>query len=411
MILSLRAALKFHRGSNKNFLVSLMSLISVFSIAIGITIFIIALSVMHGFKYELSKRILAIVPHGEIKPINTSFVDWKKTLMHIRQIPNVISASPYVSFSGVIKFHNKWHLIYVRSIDLENNLHEEELLRFLDSDNWKYFCENKEQILLGKGVSDALNIKVGDWVTILIASNNNLQDKILSSKEICLQVSGIFNLNSQLDHNFAIVSLFNAQHYNDKISEIEGISIRVRDVFSIDKVISTIKTTLTDHINVLSWMDIYGYIYQDIQMVRIIIYLSMVLIMGIFCFNVVATLILSIKDKSYDIAILRSLGARNVLIRYVFFWYGLIIYIISSILGMGFGIVIALNLTNLSMRYNNLFKKDIFSEGVYFVNFLPSRLSIWDILLVLGTTLLLGILISWYLSLKTKDLNLSQILK
>lgn len=411
MILPLRIALKFHRGSSGNILVSFMSLVSIFSIAIGIAASIISLSVMHGFKYELSKRILAIIPHGEIKPVNVSFLDWKETLICVRKIPDVISASPYISFSGIIKFHNKWHLIYLRSIDLQNNLCEGELFRFLDSKNWKYFCEHTEQILLGRGVSDALNIKIGDWITILIASHNHIKDKILSYNEVCLQVSGIFDLNSQLDKNLAVISLLNAQLYNNKISEIEGISIRVRDVFNIDKVISKIKDTLKDHVYVSSWKDNYGYIYQDIQMIRIIIYLSMILIMGIFCFNIVTTLILSIKDKSYDIAILRALGAKNVLIQYIFFWYGFIIYVISNILGMSVGIVIALNLKNLSIKYNNLLKKNIFAEGVYFVDFLPSKLNIWDIFLISGITVFLGILMSWYLSLKTKDFYLSRILK
>lgn len=413
MILSLRIALKFHRGSsNNNVLISLISWISIFSIAIGIAVSVIALSVVHGFKYELSHRILAIVPHGEIKSTNVSFTDWEKILARIRKIPNIISASPYVDFSGIIQFHNKWHLIYVRSIDLKNSMYENELLHFLESNSWKFFCENKEQILLGKGVADALDVKIGDWINILIAPDSYLKNKILSSKKIYLQVSGIFNLNSQLDRNFAIISLLDAQRYTNKISDIEGISIRVSDVFNINKVISRIKKILAkDYFHISSWIDTYGYIYRDIQMVRIMIYLSMVLIMGIFCFSVIAILIISIKDKNYDIAILRMLGAQSILVQYVFFWYGLIIYIISSMLGIGLGVIVALNLTNLSMKCNNLLNINIFSEGVYFINFLPSRLNMWDIFLVLGLIFLLGFLISWYASLRTKNDNLFKILK
>lgn len=415
IILSIRIALRFHLGAfNDNILISLMSLISIISISVGIAISIIALSVIHGFQYELNKRILTVIPHGEIRPVNKSFINWKATLTHIRKLPHVISATPYINFSGIIQFHNKWHLVYVRSIDLENNMQENELLHFLGKEHWGNFCANKKQILLGKGISDILAIKVGDWITMMIPCCNDCSEKnkILSSNKIRLQVSGIFNLNSQLDRNLAIISLSNAQHYNKKNLNIEGISIRVNNIFNIDKIIFNIKKILIEeHVYISSWMDTYGYIYRDIQIVRIIIYLSTIFVMGIFCFNVIATLILFIKDKNYDVIILRVLGAKNILIQYIFFWYGLIIYIISSFIGGGLGIIGALNLTKLITVCKNFWKKDIFLEEVYFIDFLPSKLNFWDMFLILGLILLFGILVSWYFSLKVKDINFSQILK
>lgn len=414
MILSLKIALKFHKGSSNNILISLMSVISVLSIAIGIAVSIIALSVVHGFKYELSKRILVVIPHGEIKPIDKSFIDWKRTLICIKKIPNVIHASPYVHCSGIVQFCDKWHLIYIKSIDIvENSMEQNELYHFVINEDWKRFYENENQILLGKGVSDSLNIKVGDWVTILITSNDvGTTKKMFSFKRIYMQVAGIINLHSQLDRNLAVMSLLNIQRYsNNKISDITGISIRVNDVFNIKKVISKIRNMITDRVEISSWMDEYGYVYRDIQMMRIIIYLSMILIMGIFCFNVVATSILMIKNKIYDVAILRVLGARINLIKYVFFWHGLIMYIISSIIGVIVGVVVALNITNLSMKYSNFLKKNIFLEGVYFIDFLPSKLNVWDIFIMLSITLFLGTLVSWCISSNTKNVNLFRMLK
>ncbi|WP_331828181.1 ABC transporter permease [Candidatus Blochmannia sp. SNP] len=413
MILSLQIALKFHRGSNNNILISLVSLIAIISITIGIAISIIALSVINGFKYELSHRFLAVVPHVEIEPVGASFIDWLTVLKRIRQMPEIICANPYINFSGVIEFNNKWHVVYVRSVDLTKKIDENTLLYFIEKDfSWKYFYENTGQIILGKGISDSLGTKVGDWITILIAHNFRMDNKLLSSKRIRLQVAGILNLNSQLDSNIAVMSLLDIQHLYHKTSDITGIAIKINDIFSADNIARKIEKIMLNHqVYVRSWMDTYGYIYRDIQMVRVIVYLSTILIMSISCFNVIATLVLSIKDKNYDIALIYALGGQNILIRRVFFWYGLIIYIISGVVGTGLGVFTSVNLTNLITICNDLLGNKILSKGIYFINFLPVKLNGWDVLSVLGITLLLGVVTSWYAVLKTKKVDLSKILK
>ncbi|URJ29996.1 ABC transporter permease [Blochmannia endosymbiont of Camponotus sp.] len=412
MILSLQIALKFHLGSNNNVLISLVSLIAIISITIGVAISIIALSTINGFKYELNHRILAIVPHVEIEPVNTSFIDWSTVSKRIRQIPEIICINPYINFSGVIEFNNKWHVVYVRSINLTKNVDENTLSYFIEKDfSWKYFCENTEQIILGKGISDTLGIKVGDWITILIAHNFRMDNKLLSSKKVRLQVAGILNLNSQLDYNIAIMSLLDAQHLYHKTSDITGIAIKINDIFSANRIVCKIEKILNHQVYVRSWMDTYGYIYRDIQMVRVIVYLSMILIMSISCFNVIATLILSIKDKNYDIALIYALGGQNILIRRIFFWYGLIIYIISGVVGTGLGVFTSFKLTSLITICNDLIGNKIFSKGIYFINFLPVKINGWDILSVLGITLLLGVVTSWYTVLKTKKVDLYKMLK
>ncbi|URJ23425.1 FtsX-like permease family protein [Blochmannia endosymbiont of Camponotus sp. C-003] len=411
MMLSFQIALKFYRGSSSNILLSSMSLISVISITIGIIISIIALSTMNGFEYELNNRILAVIPHGEIEPIIAPFIDWKTALRCIRQIPDIIHATPYINFYGVVEFNNKWNVVYIRSIDLKQNLYDSTLLNFIEKDSWKYFCENIGQIIVGKGISESLGIKAGDWVTVLTTNDFRSNNKLLSSKKIRLQVAGILSLNSQLDYNIAIMSLSDIQHYYDKTSDVSGIAIKINNIFSVNRILYKIKSMLNHQVYVCSWMETYGYIYKDIQMVRIIIYLSMILIIGISCFNVIAALILSIKDKNYDIAIMRALGAKSILIQRVFFLYGLIIYTISGIVGTGVGVFITFNLTNFITTFNGLLGNKILSEGAYFVNFLPVKLSEWDILLILSITLLLGSLTSWYAASKTRRVNLSKILK
>lgn len=414
-MLALEIAFKFHRSCGKNIFISLVSLISIIGITIGFAVTITALSVINGFENELDKRILSIIPHIEIIPINTPFSDWKIVLEKIQHIPNITHVNPYINFPGIIELNNKWHVLQIKSTNLieycTTNHCDHKLTNFIEEKSWKYFCKRKNQIILGKGISNALNIKTGDWITILFVQNSTTSNKLLTPKKIKVQVSGILNLRSQLDENLAILSLSNAQAYCNNRSDIDGIEIMIQDVFYVDRIVKKIKQELHTNVCIRSWIDIYGYIYQDIQIVRLIIYLSVTLIIGISCFNVIAMLMLSIKNKCYDIAVLKAIGASNYFIQCIFIWYGLIIYVVSSILGSGLGMFIVINLKKIDIISIEFFGRKIFPKGIYFIDFIPVYFNKWHFFYVLSTVLLLGLLVSWFISFKTKNIHLAQILK
>lgn len=412
MILSLRIAYKFHKSFKKNKLISLVSFIAILSITVGIVVSIVSLSIINGFQYELKKRVLSVIPHGEIISINVPFTNWKKMLIYIKQIPGIIYAEPYINIAGVIEYHNKCNLIHMRSVNLANpiNVSINGIINFIDVDSWNFFCTHEDQIILGKGVSDSLNIKTRDWVTIIFSNSFKSENKFLF-KKICMQVSGIIDLNSQLDENIAIISLSNAHNYSGNRLDVDGISIYVDNVFCINKIIEKINHKFQKNVKVCSWTDLYGYIYRDIQIVRVIIYVAVFLIIGMSCFNIIAVLILSIKNKYKDISVLKILGARNILIQYIFLWYNFIIYCVSSILGSGLGILISSILTNVDMKSFSIFGNKILPKGMYFIDFVPIYLNKSDVYLILIVVFLMGTLISWYLSLRIKKINLAQILK
>ncbi|ADV33790.1 lipoprotein-releasing system transmembrane protein lolE [Candidatus Blochmanniella vafra str. BVAF] len=414
MFLSLRIALRFYQGGKRNILASLISLVSVIVIGVGIAVSIIIFSIINGFEYELSKRILSIVPHGEITTVNNiPLINWKEILTYVIKIPQVINASPYIHFSSIIKFHNKWHLVYIKSVNLLNNvnIYDHVLTNFIEKDSWKRFCENKNQIILGEGVSIALNIKEGDWITVFLVNNFNLDNRLALTKQVSLQVSGILKLHSYLDNSLAIISLLDAQNYYNNRLGVDGIEFSVNNVFHIKKIIKNMKFMINKNIKISSWIDMYGYIYHDIQIVRIIIYLSVILIIGVSCFSVITVLILLTKHKNYDIAVLRAIGAQAILIQRIFLWYGFLIYCVSSVIGVGLGVLVSLILKNFGARYINLFKINFDAKSVYFIDFLPVQVHILDIYLLLIVVLLLGFLISWYGSLKVRKINLFRILR
>lgn len=415
MFLPFKIALKFHYSYKKNTLISLVSLVSIIGISIGIIITIVALSIINGFEYELDKRILSVIPHGRIISTTDSFTNWNTVINKIKYIPGIIYINPYINFSGIIEFNKKYHFIYIKSINLLENYtackNNHILANFIEKKSWKYFCERSNQILVGQGVSNSLNLNIDDWITIIFVHNFTNTNQLIAPKKIQLQVSGVLNLQSQFDKNIAIIPLSDAKMYSSNQSKIDGIEIMVKNVFYIDQIIKKIKKKLHINFIIKSWMDIYGDIYTDIQTVRLIIYISVILIIGMSCFNVIATLILCIKNKYHDIAILRALGTSNIVIQHIFLWYGLIIYCISSLIGIVLGILSVLSLKKIDIKFIEIFGKNIFPKGVYFIDFIPIYLNKWDIFYILIINLLLGMLISWYVSFKAKFVHLNQILR
>lgn len=165
---------------------------------------------------------------------------------------------------------------------------------------------------MGKGVADALKVKQGDWVSIMIP-NASADHKLQQPKRVRLHVTGILQLSGQLDHSFAMVPLEDARQYLDMSDSVTGIAIKVNDVFNANKLVRDAGSVTNNYVYIKSWIGTYGYMYRDIQMIRAIMYLAMVLVIGVACFNIVSTLVMAVKDKSGDIAVLRTLGRKTVL--------------------------------------------------------------------------------------------------
>ncbi|PLK59081.1 lipoprotein-releasing system transmembrane subunit LolE [Candidatus Palibaumannia cicadellinicola] len=402
--LSLQIALRFNSRRQRSGMVSLISIISTVGISLGVMALIIVLSAINGFERELNQRILAVVAHGEIEPVNPPFFDWQKLIKRIEQVPGIVAATPYLNFTSLVEHDDKQHVIQVKGVDPVQEMRLSALPSLVPNLAWQNFCANKQQIIIGKGVADTLNIKQGDWLTMII-SNGDLHMKQLQSKRLRLQVMEIFTLNSQIDKYFAMVPLQDAQHYFNKEKDINGIAIKVKNIFHANQLVRDAGQLTKHDVFIRSWIDTYGYMHRDIQMIRFIMYLAMVLVIGVACFNIVTTLVIAVKNKRADIAILRTLGAPNGFVYAIFIWYGLLISLLGCVLGAVTGVVVAVNLTKLAKKLEQLLGHSLLSNDIYLINFLPTELHLQDVISVLGTAMLLSLLARRYPAQQARRIN------
>ncbi|EQA4281512.1 lipoprotein-releasing ABC transporter permease subunit LolE [Cronobacter dublinensis] len=393
--LSLLIGLRFSRGRRRSGMVSLISVISTVGIALGVAVLIVGLSAMNGFERELNNRILAVVPHGEIEPVDQPWRGWQQAVTRIEKVDGIVAAAPYVNFTGLVESGANLRAIQVKGVDPAQEQRLSALPRYVQNNAWQSFQAGKQQIIIGKGVADALKVKQDDWLSIMIPNSDD-DHKLLQPKRVRLQVAGILQLSGQLDHSFAMVPLADAQGYLNLGDSVTGIALKVKDVFNANQLVRDAGQVTDAYVYIKSWINTYGYMYRDIQMIRAIMYLAMVLVIGVACFNIVSTLVMAVKDKSSDIAVLRTLGAKDGLIRAIFVWYGLLAGLLGSVSGVVVGVLASWQLTAIIHLIEKLIGHHFLSGDIYFIDFLPSELHALDVVYVLVTALVLSLLASWY---------------
>lgn len=407
--LSLLISSRFSKGRRRGGMVSLISFLSTVGIALGVMVLIVGLSAMNGFERELNNRILSVVPHGEVEPLNQPFIDWPSAMNAAKRVKGIDAVAPYINFTGLIESGTKLQALQIKGVNPSLEPAISAIPKFIDKDNWQKFTSGKQQIILGGGLANSLHVGLGDWISVMVPNFSD-DKRLLQPKRIRLQVSGILQLSGILDHSLGLVPLNDAQIYLGMQDSVTGIALKMSNPFDAQILVSRVAQQIGLAVHVHSWIDRYGYMYRDIQMIRAIMYLAMVLVIGVACFNIVSTLIMAVKEKSTDIAVLRTQGAKDALIRAAFFWYGLQAGLLGSILGAISGVLISINLECLIDFLSNLIGREIISGDVYFVNFIPSELHYSDVVLVLLTANILSLLASWYPARRACNLNPSRVL-
>ena len=404
---------RYQRGKQKNPLVALISKFSAIGIALGVAVLIVGLSAMNGFERELNSRILAVVPHVEItvnpQGNEATLNHWQNLAERLKTNKKITAFSPFVSFTALVENGNKLKVVQVKGVDKQAEDQVSSLGKFVEGDGWQKFAE-EGGLVLGSGIAKELDVKAGDWVSLLISQPNG-EDQMAQPNRERVQVTAILRLDGQLDHSYALLALPQAQELMGyREDQITGVELKVDDPFKVQEMDYSMLNDYPQLLYIQNWVAKFGYMYRDIQLIRTVMYIAMVLVIGVACFNIVSTLIMAVKDKQGDIAIMRTLGANNGFIKQIFIWYGLLAGMKGCLIGIVLGVVLALNLTPIIQGIETLLGKKLLSDGIYFVDFLPSELHWFDVVLVLVAALVLSLLASLYPASRAAKLQPAQVL-
>mgnify|MGYP000414204889 FL=1 len=404
---------RYQRSKHKNRLVSLISFFSSMGIALGVAVLIIGLSAMNGFERELNQRILAVVPHAEISSAsgqsNAPIDHWQHLAAKLKQNPQIIGVSPFVSFTALVENGAKLKVVQIKGVETALQDQVSSLGHFVLNQGWQNFAQNGG-LVLGSGIARELDVQEGDWVSLLISQQTGSENLTQPLRER-IQVTGILRLDGQLDHSYALMPLAQAQQLMDyQAEQVSGVELKTEDPFNIQTLDYSMLQDYPQMLYLQNWISKFGYMYRDIQLIRTVMYIAMVLVIGVACFNIVSTLIMAVKDKAGDIAIMRTLGANNGFIKRIFIWYGLQAGMKGCLIGIVLGVILALNLTALIQGLEGVIGRKLLSDGIYFVDFLPTELHWQDVLLVLLSALILSLFASLYPANRAAKLQPAQVL-
>ena len=404
---------RYQRGKQKNPLVALIAKFSAIGIALGVAVLIVGLSAMNGFERELNQRILAVVPHAEIlsapNATDPAIHHWLNLEKRLQQNAQIKGISPFVSFTALVENGSKLKVVQVKGIEKQAEDRVSSLGNFVQEQGWDKFGK-EGGLVLGSGIARELDVKAGDWVTLLISQQNGDEQLAQPTRER-VQVTAILRLDGQLDYSYALLPLAQAQEFlTYKPDQITGVELKLDDPFSVKNLDLSMLNDYPQMLYIQNWIGKFGYMYRDIQLIRTVMYIAMVLVIGVACFNIVSTLIMAVKDKQGDIAIMRTLGANNAFIKRIFIWYGLQAGMKGCLIGIVLGIILALNLTTFIQGIEWVIGKKLLSGDVYFVDFLPSELHWLDVLMVLVAALALSLIASLYPASRAAKLQPAQVL-
>ena len=404
---------RYQRGKQKNPLVALIAKFSAIGIALGVAVLIVGLSAMNGFERELNQRILAVVPHAEIlsapNATDPTIHHWQNLEKRLQQNAQIKGISPFVSFTALVENGSKLKVVQVKGIEKQAEDRVSSLGNFVQEQGWDKFGK-EGGLVLGSGIARELDVKAGDWVTLLISQQNGDEQLAQPTRER-VQITAILRLDGQLDYSYALLPLAQAQEFlTYKPDQITGGELKLDDPFSVKNLDLSMLNDYPQMLYIQNWIGKFGYMYRDIQLIRTVMYIAMVLVIGVACFNIVSTLIMAVKDKQGDIAIMRTLGANNAFIKRIFIWYGLQAGMKGCLIGIVLGIILALNLTTFIQGIEWVIGRKLLSGDVYFVDFLPSELHWLDVLMVLVAALALSLIASLYPASRAAKLQPAQVL-
>ncbi len=390
-------ALRYVSVGKRSHLVSFMSAISIFGLALGIAILITVLSVMNGFDREMRENILGIVPHITLSTDeNLSAEEWLRIEGLAGRHPDTVATAPVIDRVGVVRTETGNKGVLVSGIDAERESAISAIDSFMVEGGLAQLQDSRWGMIIGQTLAERLGVSVGETVDLFspAVSLNPISPMATLRR---FEVVGIFRVGTQeLDAEFVMVNLAAARALFRLRSPYNGLRIRTSDVLDADRVRQELAQNLPATVSSSSWTAQLGSIYENIRFSRSIIGFMLWLLVGVAAFNLIVSLIMIVRDKRADIAILRTLGASPQTINRIFVWQGCLIGLAGNVIGTVLGVIGALRVSDLAAFIERRFGIQILDAEIYPIDFLPSQLKFGDVLVVVVGVMLLSLLATQY---------------
>ena len=388
--------MRYVSSRSKNNFVSLISAISMLGIAVAVSVLIVVLSVVNGFERELRDRLLAMTSHAAIEGIEDTLGDWDKLIEFAENDPRVVGAAPYISGQALMIYGEELSGIELRGIDPAQEIGVSGVADLMTQGELTEIQSGEFSIVLGVDLANHLQVSIGDKVTVTLpAGRVTPAGIVLRTKRFT--VSGTYRVGMyEYDRRLAFIHLEDAQKLYRRKDSVTGVRLSVADIFAAPQIVRDIAVSYGQHVYVNDWTKRNVNFFKSIQITKSILFVILLLVVAVAAFNIVSTLVMVVKDKQADIAILRTIGARPADVIRIFVTQGTVIGVVGTLGGVGLGVLLASNLESIVGFVESAFGIKFLAADVYFISDLPSDLRIGDVIRISSIALALALFSTLY---------------
>jgi len=363
---------------------------------LGVAVMIVVLSVMNGFDHEMRTRVLGMVPQALLESAD-ALDNWTQWTAYAEQQPGVLAAAPLVQMQGLLTASGKVQKVLISGIEPTAETKVSIIGEFFREGSLTALAPGQFRILLGDRAAKELGVAVGDKVTF-VAPEASITPAGIFPRLKRFTVAGIFHSGAgEIDGHLALAQIEDmARLARLKRGQVQALRLAFADIFKAPQISWQLASRLPGDWYSMDWMRSHGSLYQAIGLEKRMIALLLLLIVAVAAFNIISTLVMVVADKKADIAILRTMGASSAQIMRIFMVQGSLIGVIGTFLGAALGCLAALQVSAFVALLERLLGIQFLDSGVYFIDYIPSRLHLADVLFISAAALFLSFFATLY---------------
>jgi lipoprotein-releasing system permease protein len=389
---------RYLKAKRKQTFISIITFISMGGVALGVMALIVVLAVMSGFENDLKNKILGLNSHALVLSWDNAIDNYPRVIEQVETVSGVTAATPFILTQVMVSTGSQVTGAVLRGIDIQSAPKMITMDRIIKKGSWKALedsssaKENKERalpgIILGQELAKTLGLSVGDTLTV-ISPLGEVTPLGRIPKMRPFSLVGVFESGMfEYDSSIAFISLSQAQSFLGLGQKVSGIEVKTRDIYQAAEIARTIQAKLGFPYWTKDWMRMNKNLFSALKLEKIVMFIILTLIILVAAFNIVASLIMVVMEKTKDIAVLKSMGATASSIMKIFMFEGVIIGTVGTIIGLAGGVCLCQILAK--------YKFIKLPSDVYYINSLPVLMKGGDILLIVASALVISLLATLY---------------
>ena len=397
-------ALRYSFGQRRDRLSRFIATLSGAGLVLGVAMMITVLSVMNGFDREMREKILVVVPHIKLFT-GAEIQDWPSIASRLADHPEVLSVHPYSELDVLLRVRSDVEPMLIYAVDPAAEADNGSFGELLGEQALESISGDAAGILLGRGLVSQFDLSIGQSINVFL-----FDDSASAIKTARFRLAGILHTGTEADQRLGILSLDSLSAFSGQSTLPSGLRVQTSELFATRTVSNELLERVGFSFRATTWATTHGNLYELIQMSRNLVGLIVLLVLTIVAFNLIATLMIASADKQSELAVLKAIGAAPNRLSRIFALQGLVIGVIGSGIGALIGMLLSTQVAGFTGLIEFFTGEDLLQSSVYPLDYLPSYLSISQVVIVVLVAITLSVLASVYPAWKVSKVDPAKVL-